>query len=376
MRTLFMLAFVILGLLSSAGSQTSFSLENQNGYIGNAFSNYAALPDYYSFFTAALHHDRLGEKSGLRLYYNGSYTAFKNYSERNTHSHELGLAWYTLLGEAENRIDAGVNAGTRLHSESYQWYMQEQFQAYMAVKYIIKPHWFTYLGVTLNSLRYPELVPFSQVRSLLYARSSWFLPTGTTLITEADLMQKAYTGSASALQQAYTEVQTAGEGRSTQLLWLLRVAQGVSSRIGLSAEFQLRHNFASASRYLGNAEGYYFSDEELFEDYFAWHGHSLQLGYRHELPWDMNLTLSGRSEERIYDERLAADLLGNPFPDGRLREDVRTLFSVEWQKELRVNSAASPLTIELGWSWLKNSSNDLYYTYRSASWGMGLSYEW
>jgi hypothetical protein len=373
MRILIATSIFFLLALSAALGQTTFSLENNSGYITNAFANYAALPDYYSSIGAEINHDWLGENNGLRLFYDGSYTAFNAYNERNNHSHEAGVVWYSLLGETGNRIDAGANIGKRFHSEIYQWYEQEQLQAFASIKYVVNPQWFAYTGFSLNLRSYPELTPFSHSRTLFYGRSSWFFATGTTLIAEADLMRKSYTSAADGTQEAYTDMVTVGDGSSTQLLLLLRAAQGVTQKIGLSAEYQLRHNFSSTSRYLGNADGFYYSDEELFEDVFAYHGSTLLLSYRQELPWAMRLTLSSRYEQKSFDERQAADLLGNPYPDGRLRDDERTSISFEWQKALRVKTGWAPLMVELNWSLLKNSSNDLYYNYKSSYWGLGLS---
>ncbi len=220
---------------------------------------------------------------------------------------------------------------------------------------------------------YANLAPFTHSRSLFYSRSSWFFATGTTLIVEGDLMSKRY-GSDQTGSSALPDVYTTGDGSSVQALLSLRAAQGLSRRIGVSGEYQLRRNLSTTTRYIGNSEGFYYSDEELFEDVFAYHGDAVLLNYRQELPWAMRLTLSGRREHRAFDNRPAADLLGEPFADGRLRDDRRTVYTIEWQKRLVLKSGWSPLTLNLTWSSLKNGSNDPYYDYRSNFWGAGLSH--
>ncbi len=375
MRNLYTL-LILLFFFSTVKGQISADLENQAGYISNAFSNHAALPDWYTALDGSLNQDWIGEGSGLRLHYDGSATLFRNYTERNHHSHEAGLAAYLLIGEAEHRLDAGLQAGRRFHSESYRWYEQEQLLVYASLKYIVTPQWYTYAGASLDLRRYPELTPFSHQRAQLYGRSSWFLPTGTTLIAEADLMVKTYTNTASEAQAAYSGVVASGGGNSSQLLLLLRAAQSLTARSGLSLEYQLRHNLSSSTRYLAGADSLYYSDEELFEDYFAWHGTAVQMSLRHELPWGMRLTLSGRRELRSYDDRLAADLLGEPFVDGRLREDRRTTLAIDFEKRIKLNEEGTALLLALNGAWLQNASNDLYYDYRNSWWSLGLSLDY
>ncbi|HPG82964.1 MAG TPA: hypothetical protein PKY55_06790 [bacterium] len=374
MRNLYTLLILLL-FVTAASGQISAALENQTGYISNAFSNHAALPDWYTALDGALNQDWTGERGGLRLHYDGSATLFRQYSERNHHSHEAGLAAYLLMGESEHRLDAGLQAGGRFHSESYQWYEQEQLQAYASLKFIAAPQWYTYAGVSWNLRRYPELTPFSHQRTQLYGRSSWFLPTGTTLIAEADLLFKSYTSAENEAQAAYSDVATSGEGNSSQLLMLVRAAQALSAKSGLSLEYQLRHNLASSTRYLAGADSLYYSDEELFEDFFAWHGTAVQMSLRQELPWGMRLTLSARRELRSFDDRPAADLLGEPFADGRLREDRRSTLAIDFEKKVRLDEEGSALLIALNGAWLQNASNDLYYDYRNSWWSLGFSWD-
>lgn len=375
MRTRLLLLLFFLRFTAADG-QIGFSLESESGYSSNAYANFAALPDYHSTFNAGLTRDWLCEKNGIRLYYDGSYTAFKTYGDRDNHSHTLGTAWYTLLGERQHRLDAGVSISKRFHRSNYQLYEQEQLQLYGSIKYHLQPQWFLYAGGSWNLRRFPELSPFSHSRALLYGRSSWFFSTGTTFIAEADWLHKSYTSSTQLEQADFAEVATVGDGKSQQLLLLLRAAQGVTPRIGLSAEFQLRHNLASSTRYLRNTEGFYYTDEELFEDHFAFHGAAVLLTYRHTLPWEMRLTFSARREERNFDDRQAANLLGEPFPDGRLRQDQRTLLAVEWQKSVLMKAEWMPLLLTVNFSWLNNHSNDLYYNYTSQYSGVNFSWGW
>jgi hypothetical protein len=359
----------------AARAQSALSLRSENGYTGNAFANQLALPDYFTVMNAAAHQDWLGEREGLRLYYDGSLTAFNHYGERSYHTHEIGIAWYRLEGEAGHRLDAGLNISGRFHTPDYQLYQQEQLQLYANLKYLITSQWFAYAGGSWTLRRYPGLTPLSHSRDLLYLRSSLFFATGTTLILETDLISKAYAGSMGAPSTAFADVVTTGGGRASQLLLTARLAQGITPKTGLSAEYQLRHNLATTTRYLGSSEGLYYSDEELFEDFFDYSGGALQLGLRQKFPRAITLALNGRREHRAWADRPAADLGGEPYADGRLRDDLRTSVWLELQKRVTLKSGWQPLTLTFSLSWLRNRSNDSWYDYQSQYIGFGISQE-
>ena len=314
------------------------------------------------------------ERGDLRLHYDGS-AIFRRYSEETITTMRRG--WPPICSWARRTSPGRLPAGREtFHSSSYQWYEEQgTAQAYASLKYVATPQWYTYAGLSWNLRRYPELTPFSHTRAQLYGRSSWFLPTSTTLIAEADLLIKSYTSAGNEAQAAYSDVTAIGEGDSSQLLLLLRAAQALSPKSGHSLEYQLRHNLSSRTRYLAGADSLYYSDEELFEDYFAWHGTAVQMSLRQELPWGMRLTLSGRREQRSYDDRPAADLLGEPFADGRLREDRRTTLTIDLEKRVTLNGEGSTLLLALNGAWLQNASNDHYYDYRNNWWSLGLSWD-
>lgn len=186
-------------------------------------------------------------------------------------------------------------------------------------------------------------------------------------------MSKAYTSATTGgMADDSPEVVSAGSGASRQVLLLARTAQSISSRIGISAEYQLRLNSAGSNRYLNNGDGFYYSDEEIFEDMFAYHGSMWTAGYNQHLPWSMRISLNGSREIRQYDDRPAADLQGEPFADGRLRSDRRTMAWLTWSKRLTIKNGWSPLNISLTYSWLENDSNDPFYNYNSTYWGLRL----
>ena len=365
-------AGLLLGaLMAPLGAQIGLSVQNESGYTSNAFANYYAAPDYFTSTTAGIHYDWLRESSGNRLYYEGEWILFNDYRDRNAQQHEAGLKGYQLLEDSGHRIDWGIRLQTLRYAETYRWYEQNRASAYAQLKYVAQPFWFIYAGINLTHIDYPRLTPFAHFRVHGFIRNSWFLDTGTTLICETGLLQKSY----SQLDQPRTaldapEIVYGTPGSSLQGTLALRAAQAVTARSGLSLEYRVRHNFSNASRYLASAEGGYFSDEDLFEDIFAHHGQSLAATYKQRLPWLMQFSVNGQWAGKQYDERLAADLTGVIFEDGRLRSDTRRALWLEVEKQIRLTAALAPLKLSLTLSQVKNHSNDPFYNYTSGYWGV------
>jgi len=365
---------ILLGLAIPLWAQFGLSLQNESGYSSNAFANYYALPDYFSSSQITVHHDWLQSSSGLRLYYQGELTLFEQYHDRNSHTHEAGFNGYKNWGASENQLDWGIRLSKSFYGDSYRWYEQEQTTSYGQIKIVASPSWFLYTGISLSYRNYPLLQPFAHFRTFGFVRSSWFFDTGTTFILETNIQQKIYSQDSQAMADTSApEIIYAEAGNSLQGLLSLRAAQSLSANIGISAEYRVRHNWNSATRYLASSEGGYFSDEDVFDDVFAHHGQSALATYRQRLPWSMQLSINGRWYEKNYDERLAADLAGEIFPDARLRSDERRTAWLQIEKRLKLKSNLNPLKVTVTYSWLKNQSNDPLYNYKSSYWGMSLS---
>ena len=346
--------------------QVGLKIETENGYTSNAFATFDTRPDYYTSISATLNHDWLGENYGIRGFYEGDYSAFNKYKDRNFFSHFAGLRFYQYLKDDGSRLNIGVSLGKKFHSESYEWYERQEANAYFNVKLVLSDQFYGYAGATIRWREYSILDAFSYWQNAFFLRFSRFFNSGTTLILETNLLSKNYFPANSVSNIDYLpEIVTLGEGNSRQLVGVFKIAQAVTLKTGLSFQALLRNNLENTIRYLGSLDGLYYSDEELFDDVFGYKSHEYMLNLKNHLPWKMIINTGSAVAFKNYEQRLALDLEGNPFSDNRLRQDDRWTFWLSLEKRFQISSAMQPLSFSVNWTLINNISNDPYYDYES-----------
>ncbi len=366
--------FVLVIVPISLFGQIGFTIENDNGYMSNAFSNYLTRPDYYSNLDVKINHDWVENVQGLRVYYQGDLNAFKQFTERNFFTHNVGLNYYRYLGEAGHKINAGFSVGERYHTETYKWYEYRQVYTFANIKFILFDQMYAYAGFNLRWRNYRVFDVFSHWQSVLYYRVSRFFDTGTTIIAETDLLTKHYYPSSETSSiPDLPEVVTLGDGTSQQFVVLVRLAQSLTRTTGLSFQTLLRSNLLRTVRYVGTTSGYYYSDEELFDDVYGYHGQEMTLNLKQTLPWKMTLSMGTLLAFKHYDQRLALDLAGEPFPDERLRDDTKWTYWISLNKQFKLAAKWKPVTLTINWYGVNNGSNDPYYDYKSSYFSFGIS---
>ncbi|MBN2411277.1 hypothetical protein JXQ31_06260 [candidate division KSB1 bacterium] len=364
------LIFVITILVSYPAMllpQPGISVQSSGGYTSNVFGNYRTLPDYYSNFNIYANNDWLNEDHGLRVYYDGNVTMFDQYRDKNYFKHEFGLSLYHDLNKNGDRLYAGTGFSNRKHTENYKWF--ELFESFLYVNTRIKlmDQLYGYAGLQVTNRNYKNLDAFSHWQSMFFARVSRFFDTGTTIIVEADLSSKNYITSAEkSVIEGFPEMITVGDGQSRQVVALFRMAQALSLTTGLSGQLSIRRNLSNSVRYLGTSDGFYYSDEEVFNDVFGYNAREFELTLKQKLPWNMKLSAGSMLNLNEYNNRLALDLEGNPFPDERFRNDNRLSNWFMLEKTIRLSQAVDPMKISAGWTSVNNKSNDVYYDYRTS----------
>lgn len=360
----------------SLSAQPTLSIDTQSGYLSNAFRNYYAVPDYYTDFTGKIVRNFITETRGIQFYYQGSVDLFKTYRYRNYHQHSLGSDFYTYMGDDGNRIRAGVEVSKRFHSEDYQWYELQQTLAYMTGKWIFQPQLYGYFGIRLHWRNYRKLSDFSHFETVIYARLSRFFDSGTSLIFEGNLLTKRYYPSNGISSVSdLPEIVTLGTGTSQQIVGLIRTAQSILPTLGISAQGLVRHNLTGSVRYLGSVDGFYYSDEELFDDVYGYNSKKILLTITKRLPLKITLSAGNSITWKNYDLRLALDLQGNPFADYRLRKDKRQALWLRVEKTLGLGSNLSPLKLRIEWASFWNRSNDPYYDYSAHNLMMSIAHD-
>lgn len=365
--------FLIIAQSMNLFGQIGISVDATSGYASNIFGNYSQLPDYYQYLQGYLNYDVVSEKQGFRTYYQGSATLFEKYDYRSYSLHKAGISYFANLNERANKVNAGLNINMRLHSDDYKWYEYKQGYAFTNIKIAIRPQLYGYFGTNFRLREYENLNPYSYWQNVSFIRMSKSFNSGTSLIAEFDFMQKVYLHNDEEPIDTFSDLETNGDGQSRQIVALLRAGQAISPKTGLSLQFLVRRNLKSSVRYLINDEGYYYSDEELFDDPFGYNGEQLNLTLKQKLPWKIQASIGATYLMKHYSNRMALDMEGYPFDDFRLRDDTRLLGWLNIAKSWKYSRAMAPITFNIDVSLLKNNSNDPYYNYHTSYYSIGLS---
>ena len=364
---------LMMFLSTLAFAQVGVSVNAERGFASNIFSNYKQTPDYFNRLEAQFNFDSIEDSQGLRAYYKGSGTLFQKFDYKSFQTHGLGLSYFSYLSENGDRLNAGLNASTRLHSADYKYYEYQQGDGFANVKVLLQPQTFGYAGVSFRSRNYSSLSPYSYWQGMAYMRASRFFNSGTTLIAEVDYMQKQYLDANPGQLQDFFGLQTEGNGASRQIVGLLKAAQAIDPKTGLSAQLLVRRNLASSVRYILDSEGYYYSDEELFDDVFGYAAEQVNVTIKRNLPWKMQANLGGTFMAKHYTNRLALDLDGYAFDDLSLREDARSIVWLTLKKTWQYSTYMAPVNLELTFTYLDNASNDPYYNFHTRFFSFGIS---
>lgn len=371
MKVLKIISILTTALVSFASAQIGFSVDAESGYASNIFANYRQLADYYQDFQGYINYDFLSETQGLRTFYQGSAMLFEKYDYRSYSQHRAGFNYYKNF--QSTKLSAGLSGNMRLHSDDYKWYEYKQGYAFINLKAMLWPQLFGYIGSNIRVRNYDELSPYSYWQNVNFIRLSKSFNSGTSIIGEFDFLQKKYLAEKADPILTFSALQTEGDGQSQQVVGLLRIGQAVSPTTGLSAQALVRKSLKSSVRYLINDEGFYYSDEELFDDPYGYDAQQLGVTLKQKLPWKMQLSLGATFLHKNYINRLALDLEGYPFEDERMRDDTRSVGWLSLSKSWKYNRSMAPIQFTIDISTMKNASNDPYYDFNTTYFSFGLS---
>jgi hypothetical protein len=247
-------------------------------------------------------------------------------------------------------------------------------------------------GVGGDRRAFPDLQALDQTELSGFASAKLSLETRTTLIAEAQLGGKSYAGETLALPtEGATQPAAGGQGggrrgagmgpsvrvtpeasfvatsastRARQWGFLARVAQGLGERTGLSVEYQQRDVSGRVPPALVATPAGFF-DDGVYDDPYASASKGLGLLIRHAFASGARAEVFGDWERRRYPGFPPLDLGGEPIP-GELRTDkiVRAGALAELPL-LPDRTGAFGVSLEVAYSYVRQSSNDAFYNYRS-----------
>lgn len=342
-------------------------VEAYTSYTDNLFQNVNRRSDWMTSARIDLDYTPL---PNLGLYYTGDTRIFTEYDDLFNHVHLLGMS-YMWKAHEDRLFYTGLATSTRRNRSVYQYRNYVQGGGHVAGKLYLQPEFLLRLGYQLRLREYDYMPDFSFAEQVAYARLSRFLPTQTTLLGGVKIGLKTFTHSESVASSDSDLQPRAGGKRSlAQLMLRLKIAQTLTTGIGLQVEYQQRLNLTSGNRYVDRD---YNSDEELFDDHYSHEGGEWRSALKYVRNKDLRISVTGRSVREHYDLQPALDLDG--IPVGAMRQDRRNSVLFEAVKIFPLSGSwVRDVQLHLGWYYADIDSNDPYYHTEGQTYSVGVKF--
>jgi hypothetical protein len=314
--------------------------------------------------------------------------------------HDAGLTW--RLGETtEPHAFLGVSGTLRRNGEAWGAADYDALGAKANLVWGLRPGLTLRAGVRADARRFDELPALDQVEGSGFASVLANLPSRTTLIGEVFLGGKSYAGEAMLVPGARAEAEpgsqmgagrgrgpggmgpglrpagatavTAGDDDAGQLTWLVRAAQSLGPRTGLSLQYTRRSVFGSVPPVVVTTPALFFEDG-VYDDPYASDASAVRALLKHVFGGGAEAAIEAYWLDKNFVATVALDETGEPRADGALRADTVWQASVTASVPvLGSRTGAVSLAIELGWQYTHHRSNDAFYRYDAHSVRVGLS---
>jgi hypothetical protein len=157
----------------------------------------------------------------------------------------------------------------------------------------------------------------------------------------------------------------------SQLLFVGKIAQGLTDNIGLSAWYRKQISLTPESTFT-NPDTYY-QDEELFDDPFSFESDEYNGLIKIILPWYINLDIGGGFADKKYLGENAFISAEDSVGLGDLRSDQQSYFSFGVEKSINIdNNWLYSISLYGNYSFIRNESNSYWYSYKNNYINIGL----
>jgi len=318
--------------------------------------------------------DRFSYHGGL------SYLSFLDEPDRNFMTLDGALRLQLPLDTKSDMLYTGLEVSSRFNSPEYNYYDFSQLNFYLNMNKM----WSTYLlkaGLNYRLRSYDQFPDLNNHTYTLFTQLSHSFPTRTSVIIESDLAYKQFAG-ITIFDSTQTHTGGRGMGRNasssgsyttsdeyipsmTQLVFLGRVAQSLTDKIGLYAQYRWQRIIDTQSEYQNQAD--FYQDEEIFDDPFSYHSQTYSTRLTLILPWQMKLLINGSYSLKDYHHEYAWLNAIDTVVTEDLRQDNVTVFNPVLTRSFSFdNKMIDSFDWDVEFYFRKNDSNSYWYNYKNS----------
>lgn len=367
---------LIFILSSFSFAQFSKNIEISSWYDDNLYRSPDPIQDLLTDISLELNYHP--DDSNMNYYYNGSLFLYQNNSSRKFSLHGVGFNYYNPFGK-DNKHDfyLGADWTLRLNGDEYNYYDYNQIYAYTNFRFDLD-WFFIKSGYNFRYRSYSNLPDLTNYRHYLFLQANKSFATRTTIILEAGLGHKSFSG-----LEIFTSAGSGGGGKGrgnisetstattvseipslSQAVLVGRVSQSLHEKVGLYVQYRRQISLTDETDFV-NADGYYH-DEELFDDPFSYESESYSSQLTWMLPWSMKLQAGGAFVSKNYISEQAFTSADDTLGLGGIRLDDRGSYFVNFSKTFYLNKNwLKSLHFNLNYSYIRNESSSYWYDYKN-----------
>ncbi len=364
-----------LWTVSSAVAQFRADAQLDALYDDNIFNSSSNIADKILLGSLGLGYDFESEQSYTQLYYRGVVSYFTTVKERTFSYHSTGIEYSRLMGQSDQSLlSLGAMYNLRANRDAYAYYDFGQIGLYGNFRHDFSDGVRGRIGYNFRLFDFRQLADFNYTEHYGFAQLTFMFPSRTTLILETDIGSKTYASELVTVDSSGTGMGMGSRSvtesrivpRVIQLVGIVRIGQSLTESTGLSLTGMVLHDLEKENHYLTNEYGY-ISDDEVFDDHYAYEGPQLDLVLTQMITENLTFKALAGFQERRYSGWAVMDEAGEVISEDRT--DRRKAFS------LRLTQYLEALDAELYLDYLRifNDSNDPYFDYSNTAISIGLS---
>jgi hypothetical protein len=341
----------------NTSSQTNVQVSQSISYHSNSFYNYQQLPDLNDRIGFRISHLFNNSNIQSRIYYLGNLNLFKTYSERLYHTHTFGYDGYLERSEGKRIYYLGGYLSWHDSQKIYNVIDSRELSSYMNAKYYLRKNVIARFGYQINNSQYKELPELGHWEHLALIQINTFFQTGTSLTFNTSYGLKNYnTGNIDGFSRRSVD----------QMVNSIKLGQSLGAATSITLRLLNRTN----PGLVHGSDSFIFSDyqwgeNELFDDRYDYCGHEIFLTFTHFLPYYIKLELGANRYWKQYHSQKIFDLGSIQSVSDEYRNDKRSLFWLRLSRNVKVNWGIEKIRISLEGGYLRNNSNESYYTFNN-----------
>lgn len=186
------IVFILIGFLTSPlYAQSDFSFTYYIIRDDNSFKNRNLYDEWINTFSFYTGYNFTGNSSLLRLYYNGDYSTFTNYKDRQNNAHIFGIAGIPFKSK-DITINFGVSTKIRRNKGDYTYYDINSYNLYTNLIYEPELTKIYSLGFNLQKNKFLEFSQIDNIEYRLWTRYQQFFQNRLSLMGDMGIGVKNY----------------------------------------------------------------------------------------------------------------------------------------------------------------------------------------